>query len=257
MMLSREDEDRRRASMLGSGSPSMHPTPAEMDVAVHSTDDTDGIFTLDDDSARAPSFTQALMSPVLRPSSGASSSRHHDHTHHITRSLSSSSNSDEEASSASASSRAWGNPRLNSTVGYSGGVSPIPMGAYHRLGTPRSTATPGSSFDGPEAFPAMGSSSGTPIHSVSSLQLSGSWSKGSPSNSLLGTSSQGNSVSGDMNRTSSSVSSSPVAGARSSVLAPAAAPPNNGRRSRAEEEEEELRYVLELSLAESRSRGAE
>ena len=258
MMLSREDEERKHASMSGSGSPLTHPTTSELDVMPHSND-TDGIFTLDDDSGRPRPSTPAPMSPILRPSP-TSSSRPPDHTHFYARSLSSSSNSEEDLSSEFVRSEAGfrGNPRLSSAVGYNSAVRPISMDAYPNLETSRTTATACSSFDDLEAFPAISSSSGMPIHSGSgsSLQLSGSWSKGSPSSPLLLASGQGESVPENMSRTSSSTSSSPLVVTRSSLLGQAVAQRRNGR-SRAEVEDEELRYVLQLSLAEARSRGEE
>ncbi|KIJ41026.1 hypothetical protein M422DRAFT_255876 [Sphaerobolus stellatus SS14] len=85
-------------------------------------------------------------------------------------------------------------------------------------------STPASSFNDPEAFPSMSPTSSISIgRSVSSsVRLAGSWSRGTPPMSL-------------------------------STPSPAASSP--ARRAVEEEEDDVLRFVLELSLAEARSRG--
>ena len=244
MMLSREDEDRRRVAMLGDA---QLPTHSATDIGnAIPDDDTDGVFTLDEYPDRPRSFMPRPVSPLLHSFSSVSSPRQGDRT----QLTSSSSNSEVHSEAAVVESSE--SSRVISAAGSSSSISPVSMVSRPRS---QSTATTSSSLDDPEAFPAIRSSFGTSTHStpsrsVSSLQLGGSWSRGSPSNLL--SAGRGDEVPGNVAQMSSPTSSiirdsPPVQ----------AIPRKGGVRNREEDEDEELKFVLELSLAEARSRGDE
>ena len=207
--------------------------PARDAAAVVPRDDADGVFMLD--GFAEISGQQSLVQPLAYRTSAIPSPL----------------NSDEQPaqllSLESAEPGVSDSPLRNLTAG-SGNGQPISMDA-RTSGPSLSTTTCSSSDDlDPEAFPAIRSSSGSSSRSTFH-QLSGSWSKGGILTSLHNNG-QGNPMSRNLNNTSTSTSS-----VIPDPLLVQGAPRRDGLRNRAEEEADELKFVLELSLAEARSRG--
>ncbi|KAF8467525.1 WD40-repeat-containing domain protein [Gautieria morchelliformis] len=235
LMLSREEADQRHASMLQSVPPHTR-TPMDMVATVPS--DADGVFILDDDSelAQPQPDAQTPYSPKLCSASNTSSPRHDNLADFASRSMPSPSNSNM--------------PVMPMCLPQRAGFSSVPIGisaarspTRGRSETSLSTPTTCSSLDDPEVFPPI---MGAPSRSASSRQLSGSWSRGSPSGSLLSADHAGNVVAGHISNSSPAASSSVPRNLSQTSHKP---------RNRAEEEDDELKFILELSLAEARSRG--
>lgn len=208
--------------------------PARDAAAVVPRDDADGVFMLD--GFAEISGQQSLVQPLAYRTSAIPSPLDSDEQPAQLLSL------------ESAEPGVSDSPLHNLTAGSRNG-QPISIDAGISGPSPSTTTTCSSSDDlDPEAFPAIRSSSGSSSRSTFH-QLSGSWSKGSILTSLHNNG-QGNSMSRNLNNTSTSTSS-----VIPDPLLVQGAPRRDGLRNRAEEEADELKFVLELSLAEARSRG--
>ncbi|KAF8588122.1 hypothetical protein K439DRAFT_1406853 [Ramaria rubella] len=252
LMLSQEEEDQRRTMEL-MNQPSIITRTVET-----TSDDTEAIFTLDEYSefTRSQSVIDGLDPPSSLPSSRSSSFAG---SLSLPRSMSFISNSQIQTSPfLPEAPEDELSVSLPAVADASQSTSPVPLGTRGNVRASTSiSSTPISSLDDPDGFPVIGSPSGTPSRptrsrSALSLQLSGSWSRGSPSSSLRsgGRGSAGDPSAGDL----SSPSSSTFELEQNSTWRQYSPRESTQTRRQEEDEDEELKFVLDLSLAEAKSR---
>ena len=224
LMLSREEDERRRIENLaateftsGAGLQSQIPVPSarQNDIGDNVSDEEE-IFTFEEgDQEYRPAR-------IPRPQSEGPSFSSRP-PQFLSRSLSIS-NEKVQVSHSLTSERGF--------LGRSASMGLNPLNPETMSGVASPSSTPASSFDDTSAFPSMSPpSSGTPSRSA---VLAGSWSRGSPS---------------IVSSNHSAAGSSPTPSSRRGGI------PSQSAMTIEEQEDAELRFVLELSLAEARSRG--